>query len=154
MGLAMAPTRDGKVMPPDAFEALPESDRKTLQHQMEALQAELEIAMRQVPQREREHREAVRDLNRKVSGFAIGHLMAELRAAYADLPDTAAYIDSVERDVKENFDDFLPQPAAQTGSPLPRCGQSRGRERAVSPVSGQCHRRQWRQDRRAGHLRR
>jgi predicted ATP-dependent protease len=86
---------------------------------MEALQAELETTMRQVPQWEREHRDAIRDLSREVSGLTIGHLMTEIRADYADLPDVAAYLDSVERDAKENVDDFLPQPVPQTGSPLP-----------------------------------
>jgi len=118
-GLALAPTRDGKVMAPDAFETLPENERQTIEREMEALQGELETTMRQVPQWEREHRDAVRDLNREISGFAIAHLMEEIRAAHADLPDVAAYLDAVEHDVKDNVDDFLPQSAPQTGSPVP-----------------------------------
>ena len=61
MGLALAPARDGKVMEPDAFEALPAASAKRIQHEIEAVQSELEAMMRQVPQWEREHRDAVRD---------------------------------------------------------------------------------------------
>src|SRR5438552_14805586 len=106
-GLALAPVRDGKVMPPEAFEALPETERDAIQHEIEAIQGELEAAMRQVPQWEREHRNALRGLNRETSGFAVAHLMEEIRAAYADLPEVTAYLDAVEHDVKDNADDFL-----------------------------------------------
>ena len=46
----MAPKREGKVMNPEAFEGLPEDERKSIQQQIEAIQAELETVMRQVPQ--------------------------------------------------------------------------------------------------------
>jgi lon-related putative ATP-dependent protease len=119
MGLALAPKRDGKVMSPDDFGALPEEERNRLQHDMEEAQNELEAVMRQVPQWEREHREAVRALNRDTTGFAVASLIADLRNDYADLPDVLAHLDAVEHDIKENVDDFLPQqqPSSEPGSP-------------------------------------
>jgi lon-related putative ATP-dependent protease len=118
MGLALAPKRDGKVMNPEDFEALPEDERKRIQGDLETAQAELETVMRQVPQWEREHRDAVRALNRDTTGFAVANLIGELRSTYTDLPDVLDYLDAVERDIKENVDDFLPQqPAAEPGGP-------------------------------------
>jgi lon-related putative ATP-dependent protease len=122
MGLALAPVRDGKVLAPDAFEALPASEREAVQHEIEATQSELEAIMRQVPQWEREHRDAVRDLSRETTGFAIVHLMEEIRATFSDLPEVANYLDAVEADVKENADDFLaplaPSPDATSPAPI------------------------------------
>ncbi|HXO03782.1 MAG TPA: ATP-binding protein, partial [Stellaceae bacterium] len=68
---------------------------------------------------EREHRDALRDLNREITGFAVASLIADLRREYADLPDVLEYLDAVERDIKENVDDFLPQqqPTQQPGGP-------------------------------------
>jgi hypothetical protein len=118
MGLALAPKRDGKVMNPEDFEALPEDERKRIQGDLETAQAELETVMRQVPQWEREHRDAVRALNRDTTGFAVANLIGELRSTYTDLPDVLDYLDAVERDIKENVDDFLPQqPAPEPGGP-------------------------------------
>ena len=108
MGLALAPMRDGKVMPPDAFSELPEPEREEIQHEIESIQAELEATMRQVPLWEREHRDGLQALSRETAAFAIAHLMEELHQAYSDLPAVADYLDAVERDVKENADDFLP----------------------------------------------
>jgi lon-related putative ATP-dependent protease len=122
MGLALAPKHDGKVMNPEDFEALPEEERKRIEGDLASAQAELEGVMRQVPQWEREHREALRALNRDTTGFAVANLIGELRSLYADLPDVLDYLDAVEHDIKENVDDFLPQQQAsgqeqQNGQP-------------------------------------
>jgi len=120
MGLALAPARDGKVLPPDVFNELPASEREQFQHEIESIQTELEATMRQVPLWEREHRDAVQALNRETTGFAIAHEMDELRAAYSDLPTVVQYLDAVERDIKENVDDFLaPAAAPEGGTPIP-----------------------------------
>jgi lon-related putative ATP-dependent protease len=114
MGLALAPTRDGKVLTPDLFKQLPPAERERVQHDTEAIQAKLEATMRQVPLWEREHRDAAQALNRETTGFAIAHFMAELREGYQDLPGVAAYLDTVEQDIKENADDFLAPAATAT----------------------------------------
>jgi lon-related putative ATP-dependent protease len=118
MGLALAPTRDGKVMNPEDFEALPEDQRTQIESDLQAAQSELEGIMRQIPQWEREHRSALRELNRDTTGFAVANLIADLRRDYADLPDVIEHLDAVEHDIKENLDDFLPQPQPQA-SPEP-----------------------------------
>ncbi|MBV8504917.1 MAG: AAA family ATPase, partial [Alphaproteobacteria bacterium] len=41
MGLALAPRRDGKVLTPEIFEALPEGEREKIQHDLEEVQGEL-----------------------------------------------------------------------------------------------------------------
>ncbi len=119
MGLALAPTRDGKVLAPELFNELPPAERERIQHEIEAIQSDLEGVMRQVPLWEREHRDAVQALNRETTGFAIAHLMEELRQGYSDLPEVARYLDAVERDIKENVDDFLAPAAPEAGVPMP-----------------------------------
>src|SRR5579862_3082498 len=123
MGLALAPTRAGKVLTPEQFGELPPEERQRVQHETEAMQGELEATMRQVPLWEREHRDAVQALNRETTGFAIAHFIDELRQGYRDLPDVAQYLDAVEHDIKENVDDFLapaaPQPEAGVPVPAP-----------------------------------
>jgi lon-related putative ATP-dependent protease len=123
MGLALAPMRDGKVLAPELFNELPADERERIQHEIEGMQSELEATMRQVPLWEREHRDALRALNRETTGFAIAHLMVELRQDYSELPEVAQYLDAVERDIKDNVDDFLapaaPEPAAATPAPAP-----------------------------------
>jgi len=121
-GLALAPTRDGKVLAPELFGELPAAERERIQHEIEAIQDELEAVMHQVPQWEREHRDAVQALNRETTGFAIANLMEETRQDYTDLPQVATYLDAVERDVKDNVDDFVAPAVPETtpaGVPMP-----------------------------------
>src|SRR5579885_1792342 len=120
MGLALAPKRNGKVLTPEMFEELPAAERERIQQEIAAIQSELEATMRQVPQWEREHREAVRALNRETTGHAIAGLMEELRALYRDLPEVVRYLDEVERDIQDNADDFLtPAMPPQPDVPMP-----------------------------------
>jgi lon-related putative ATP-dependent protease len=127
MGLALAPKRDGKVVNPEDFEALPEEERTRIEGDLQAAQTELEGIMRQVPQWEREHRDQVRTLNRDITGFAVASLIGELRGGYADLPGVLEYLDAVEQDIKDNVDDFLPQsqqPAEAGGAPSTPAAQA------------------------------
>ena len=121
MGLALAPRRDGKVLTPELFEALPQAEGERIQHDLEEMQGELEAVMQKVPQWEREHREAVRELNRNTTGAAIALMMDELRAGYCDLPEIVQHLDAIEHDIKENTDDFLApaQPPQGTQVPAP-----------------------------------
>ncbi len=121
MGLALAPRRDGKVLTPDQFDALPADERARIQHETESVQRDLEAIIQQVPQWEREHREALQALDRETTGLAIAHLMTELRAGFVELPEVGGYFDAVERDITENADDFLAAPATETPpAPVPR----------------------------------
>jgi lon-related putative ATP-dependent protease len=119
MGLALAPRRDGKVLAPEAFEALPEAERERIQRDIEDVQGELETVMQKVPQWERDHREALRELNRNTTGAAIALMMDELRAGYCDVPDVVQHLDAVEQDIKENTDDFLTPAQPPPNLPMP-----------------------------------
>jgi lon-related putative ATP-dependent protease len=118
-GLGLAPRRDGKVLTPELFEALPANQRDQIRHDIDEMQSALEAIIQQVPQWEREHREALQTLNRETAGFAIAHLIGELRAGFADLPEVGRYLDAVEQDVKENVDDFLPASPIESQAPAP-----------------------------------
>ena len=120
-GLALAPTHDGKVMPPNVFSELPAAERERIQHEIEAIQGDLEAVMRQVPLWERDHRDAVQGLNRETTGFAIAHFLDELREGFQESPEIVRYLDAVEHDIKENVDDFLaPAAPPETGTPVPQ----------------------------------
>ncbi len=124
MGLALAPTHNGEVINPDVFRRLAEEDRKKITDDIEALQKELEAIVRQIPDWERAHREAMRLLNRDITAQTVSRPIGELRKAYADLPEVVAYFDAVERDILENADDFLaPSRAAASGEPTPPLAQ-------------------------------
>ncbi|MFO0980461.1 MAG: ATP-binding protein [Planctomycetota bacterium] len=108
LGLAIGPLgEDEQVLSPDAFRRLPDEQRQRLQKSMAELEAELRETLRKVPILERSEREQLRDVNREVTGFAVSHLIDELRRKYADLSDVVDYLAEVKRDVIEHADEFL-----------------------------------------------
>lgn len=122
LGLALAPTRNGEVIPQDDFKKLPVAEQESIQADMDAFQAELEGLLRHVPEWEREHRQAIRKLNQDTTAAAVGYLLEEVRRGYADLPDVLGYFHDVERDIMENAEDFLAsgRPAAGNQTDLGR----------------------------------
>jgi lon-related putative ATP-dependent protease len=109
VGLALAPIKNGDVIPPDIFQRLPGADRERIKADIETLQAELEAIVRRIPDWEREHRSAVRQLIRDTTAVVVNHLLQEVRTGFADLPDVVAYLAEVERDILEHADEFMAQ---------------------------------------------
>ncbi|HWP84364.1 MAG TPA: ATP-binding protein [Terriglobia bacterium] len=109
-GLVFAPLRNGEVLDAEEFERLPEAERLRLEAEVEALQRELQAAMRDVPRWEMEGREKIKALNREVTNFAVGHLIGALREKYTDLPEVINHLNAIEQDVIENVDEFLKPP--------------------------------------------
>jgi predicted ATP-dependent protease len=106
-GMALAPTRDGEIIGPEAFGKLPEAERVHARTAMAAVQEKLQAAMRKLPQWEAEFREQLRALNRDVVRYAIGHLMVALTARYDGLPQVLAHLRDVEADLIRNAERFL-----------------------------------------------
>ena len=105
-GFSFAPTRDGEVMSPDDYEKLPDEEKARIEADIARLQEKLEKVIQQVHQWRRERVERVRKLNEEVVLFAAGHLIDDLRAAYADHPPVCSYLNEVQQNVIENIDEF------------------------------------------------
>jgi lon-related putative ATP-dependent protease len=106
VGLAFAPVEDGEVVSPDEFQKLPEEKQEQVKRDIAQLQEELQETMRQARQWERQAREKIKELDRQVAMFAVGHRIDELQEKYADLESVVAYLEAVKDDVVENVDDF------------------------------------------------
>lgn len=105
-GFALAPSRNGEVIPPEEYQNLPYEDRQRIEDLIAKLQERLEKIMRQMPQMRRERHEKLRQLDRETTLAVVEHLMDELKQNYADFPDVLKYFDSVQPDLLENIDDF------------------------------------------------
>ena len=113
VGFAVAPVSGGEVLDPERFRQLPEEEQQRIQKDIAAIQEELQAALRGMPGLERKHRERVKDLNREVALYAVGHLVDELRQRYADVPGIVAHLEQVQGDAIENVHEFLASSEAE-----------------------------------------
>ncbi len=115
LGLALAPLREGQVLSPEEFEALPEAEREQTKSDLKQLEERLQATLRQAPRWEREHRDRVREINREVSRLAVDHLIDEIRKKHEDLPDVIAWLQAVEKDVVDKAETLLAGSQQATG---------------------------------------
>ncbi|HHJ16861.1 MAG TPA: ATP-dependent protease [Gammaproteobacteria bacterium] len=117
-----APIRDGEVLDAEAFHKLSKREQKSIDSDLEALQAKLQdILQKQIPQWRRERRERIKKVNDEMTLSAVGHLIDSLRAVYTELPMVLSYLAEVQDDVIANVEVFLHEtdtgPALLGGGP-------------------------------------
>lgn len=117
MGFGFAPMDDDKVMKPEAFEKLPETDRAQIENAIEDLQGELQKIVRQIPVWDRERRQAVRDLNTEITALAVSASIELVREQFKDIQTVLDHLDAVRKDLIDNFASIMvaEQAAAQPG---------------------------------------
>lgn len=107
MGFTFVPAHNGEIVPPEQFNAWPEDKRRSFRSDVQTLEVELERIVRQMPRREKGRREAVRQLNRGITEGAVGHLIEEKKAQFADNAAIVAHLDRVHSDLIDNVAMFV-----------------------------------------------
>lgn len=107
-GFAFAPLKEGgEVITPDEFMRLDQEAQQKIEAEVGQLQEALQRAMEQMPNLHREMQKRFRELNERVVEFTIHPILNELRIKYGELEPIAKHLDSVQKDVIQNFDAFM-----------------------------------------------
>jgi len=127
VGFAMAPARDGKVVPPADFNNWPEAEQVAVREAISELEKDLDETLRAMPRQEKEQREAVRNLDREMAQFATAAPFEEVKARFSSLPEVVQHIDAMRADLLENIQLFVAamaeaqeRPGASAGNPMDR----------------------------------
>lgn len=119
-GFAMAPaTEDGKVMKPEAFNALPDDERETLEQRIETLQGKLAEILKSIPRWDKARRKAVKALNRETAQAAVGHGIDELAERFSTLPQVLDHLAVMRSDLVDNARLFMARPTEDEEGALP-----------------------------------
>ncbi|HSB40904.1 MAG TPA: ATP-binding protein, partial [Methylomirabilota bacterium] len=98
-GMALAPAPLGEPLSAAEYAALPEAVKQQMQLGSAAVEQEMDAALRQIRQLEREARDAHERLVREVAAAAVRPLFQELREEFSGLPDVERYLAAVEQDL-------------------------------------------------------
>ncbi len=118
LGFALAPAKDGQVIPPEEFTAWPEEQRQAVQEAIALLEKDLERIVHQLPLWEKERRDELRTLNRETAQFAVGQTIEDMKLRFTDLPSVMAHLDKVRLDLIENVAMFVAKSDGED-EPLP-----------------------------------
>ena len=105
-GFALAPLKNNEVITPEAFDKLPEDEQKHANQLIEQFEDKLRKLAHQLPRWQREHQAQIREINRETIALAVGHMIDELRAQYAELPEILAFLDAAQADIIENVSEL------------------------------------------------
>ena len=112
-GFISAPIVDGQALTDEAFAALPEQQRTSIQESSKQLERTVQDAMLELRRLERESQERLRDIDEQVAAYAIAHLFDPLLELHDARPEIVEFLTAVRTDICEQREHFRPQQAQQ-----------------------------------------
>jgi lon-related putative ATP-dependent protease len=106
MGLGIAPVLNGQVLTPEAYQQLDEGTRKDIDARQQKLQGEMTETMRGIRDLEKATKRRLEGFDREIAGFAVGHLIEEIRQEYGHLEELPEYLEAVQADIVDNVEGF------------------------------------------------
>ncbi len=104
VGFIIAPVIEGQVLTGEQYKKLDEGTKKALEERRPELQKELEKTLREVRDLEKKARARLRNLDKEIAEFAIGHFFESVKEKYSQHPKVVAFLDDVRRDVVQQVD--------------------------------------------------
>lgn len=105
-GYTLGPMKEDKILTPDDFDKLPESEQNEIKQKIDDIEKEVSSTIRKLPIWTRESQKKIKLLNREVSQVTVEQFIDELRSKYSHLADTLNYLDSVKNGILEDIDTF------------------------------------------------
>ena len=106
MGLGIAPVLNGQVLTPEAYQQLDEGTRKGIEEHQKKLQSEMAETMRAIRDLEKATKRRLDDFDREIAGFAVGHLIEELKDRYSEIEELPEYLEAVQADIIDHVAGF------------------------------------------------
>ena len=117
-GFAGIPLKDDKPLKPEEYQAMPKEERDSLEQKLRAVHEKSTEILRRMQHLEREVREEVKELDRKIGLFAVGHFIDEMKEKYAGYQEIVDHLEAVKQDVVKNINDFKPAQLDEETNPL------------------------------------
>lgn len=106
-GLILVPIREGQVISPEQFDALPPDEKEKLENVGQELQNELNEEFQAIQNLELETKARLQQHERQMMRVAIAQPMRLLRQEFKDYCEVLEYFKDVEEDILEHIQEFL-----------------------------------------------
>ena len=116
VGLVVAPVKNGEVLSPEAFDELPEDEKKSLIDDLNAMQEEIENAAQDLPEWEEKQRKEIAALREKFIKVAVKKPIDELRQRHKAYKGAVEFLKNVQKNIIDNIDDYLPNQENAAGA--------------------------------------
>jgi lon-related putative ATP-dependent protease len=108
-GIVKVPLFKGKPLQAEDLEKLTAEQRLEMDDREKKVDSEIRDFLSKARQLDKEARERIHELNRKIAHFAMGHQLEDLKEKYRTNPRIPDYLAEVEEDILGNLKEFLGQ---------------------------------------------
>lgn len=112
-GLMIMPLRNGEPISPEDYEKLTADEHKEIDDKGRMLQKKLDEAFHQSRLLEKQAKEQIAELDKQITMFIVGPLIAKMKEKYSQFPKIVEYLDVVLKDIMENLEIFKSPAAIQ-----------------------------------------
>jgi len=105
-GIITVPIANGQPISQEQYEQLPKEAKEDIERRGRDVRERMEQALHQGRKLEKETAGKLRQLEREVALFAVGHLFEEMQHQYQDQPKLLEYLKEVQEDIPNHLDDF------------------------------------------------
>lgn len=114
VGLVVAPVKNGEVLSPEAFDQLPEEEKKSLIEDLNMMQQEIENSAKDLPDYEEKRRKEIDSLKENFVKSATKTPIEKIKKKYKSNKKAVDFLKNMQKYILNNIDEFLPnneQPA-------------------------------------------
>ena len=104
VGLVVAPMKNGEVLSPEAFDELPEEEKKELLNDLNLMQEEIEKAAKDLPEWEEKQRKEHNVLREKFIKIAVKNPVDSLRQKYKGNKEVNEFLKNIQNHIIDNID--------------------------------------------------
>lgn len=105
-GIYTIPIIDGKQIKPEEYQNLPEKIKLEIEKKRQTLQNEINSTIKKSQQLERELKEQIEELDKKIGLFAFESLIEDLKQKYVHNDEISSYLNNVRDDIVNNLSYF------------------------------------------------
>ena len=119
VGMVIMPAKEGQPMDEETLRSLDEETKKRLRETSEQLQVEMNQVVRKIRTLEKDLRKKLKELDKRIALYAVGHLIEELQEKYNAFAQVLTYLTAIKDDIILNIDEFKAKPVPQSPFPIP-----------------------------------
>ncbi len=105
-GLGAFPTSNGDVMTPDQVEELSDEKRKEIEDKQQELRKKVLEVNLKIQEFQKKGKERTRELDKRFVGFAVDHLINELKEKYSEFPQVTEFLEEARSYLLEHNQAF------------------------------------------------
>lgn len=118
VGLFFIPAVDDEPMSEELYKKLSAHEKEELRKRQEELTKELKEQMTKLKSEETALEKQLEETDREVARYSMSHLFEELKNKYSELPQVIEYLNEVEKDIIENYEQFKAETKPSATDPM------------------------------------